>query len=1277
MREHRVETQEAPANRLVLFVGDGLRADKAFQSFPNPDPNAPTPLADDPAIPRPLAPYLRSRVLESGTFGVSHTRVPTESRPGHVALIAGLYEDVSAVTTGWKLNPVNFDSVFNRSRHTWSWGSPDILPMFEHGAVPGRVDSYCYEAEIEDFSKDGWGLDEWVFERVKKLFTDAKTNATLDAELRQEKNVFFLHLLGLDIAGHGHRPYSWQYLHNIQFVDQGVQEITRLIEEFYDDDKTAFVFTADHGMSDWGSHGDGHPDNTRTPLIAWGAGVATPVKNTSGVAQGHDEFSSDWGLDEIERHDVDQADVAALMAYLVGLDFPTNSVGVLPLSYLSTDTKTKAEALLVNAKEILEMYHVKEELKKSSELRYQPFPGLGDEAHSVEHRVSQIQQAIDDDKVDEAILQTYELIDLGLEGMRYLQRYDWLFLRTLVTAGYVGWIVFAITTVIDLHVLTEHVPALRTTQSIAMFSGVLVALFAVILKQRSPWVYYVYAFFPVLFWEEVYARRGSLTKGGKILFGHVSSNGDIAKLVLSTLGFFGLLEALVQSYFVREIYTVCYLLATCWPAVYGQVFMKKNLGTVATWVLSCIIMSAFTMLPANKAEDTRLILLGGGLMFAVGALYLFFEKHLLADAKSDDELAEPRLDDKSRIILSVQLGLVLLSMIVTKSSIGYTQARQGLPLGVLVVGWATLVASLVVPQLHGLYPNSHYVHRLVVIFLQFAPTFIILTISYEGLFYFAFFLCLFSWMRLEHQVSLHTTQTQKTAAASTNPLKPAIEAAADRLGAIRKGDYRSLTLADARIALFFFFFIQSAFFSASNIASVSSFSLDAVARLIPVFDPFSQGALLMLKLMVPFAALSANFGLLNRRLGVAPSALFMVVMAVSDVMTLNFFFMVKDEGSWLDIGTTISHFVIASLLGVFVAGLEMYSEWTIKGVEFSDGRKAGTQSNGRSTKGKVNGQSNYVEHDAPPRSQSFDEYAEKRPESSRKESHQQDPTTDAEMYPRPQQPQETAYPQGVPNGSHNAMPIRSQQIPNMGIKQPEPMPDLLTAAFNQAVRPYTEKIEQLESQLADMQAWVDQLEQQRAEVHNWIDKRGLRPDVPASIAKIMDTTTSDAAPTLNAQLDRKITIVNFDLHRLQDDLNDSISSSHFASAMLKFLPDIQRLTLLPSGPRYAFDLILKLGGNLNSHGGIDSADASDIAARRDFYTRLDEAMVDVVQRRFGESEDWNVQREIKRIEKTASYLKTYGVEPYFPQTLEMMKREMEFQQPNGVPNGQGTPPRYH
>ncbi|KAG9888727.1 hypothetical protein KCV02_g18267, partial [Aureobasidium melanogenum] len=43
-----------------------------------------------------------------------------------------------------------------------------------------------------------------------------------------------------------------------------------------------------------------------------------------------------------------------------------------------------------------------------------------------------------------------------------------------------------------------------------------------------------------------------------------------------------------------------------------------------------------------------------------------------------------------------------------------------------------------------------------------------------------------------------------------------------------------------------------------------------------------------------------------------------------------------DEGSWLEIGESISVFVIASALCVFVAGLEMVSEAFVRGIEFDD-----------------------------------------------------------------------------------------------------------------------------------------------------------------------------------------------------------------------------------------------------------------------------------------------------------------------------------------------------
>jgi hypothetical protein len=152
------------------------------------------------------------------------------------------------------------------------------------------------------------------------------------------------------------------------------------------------------------------------------------------------------------------------------------------------------------------------------------------------------------------------------------------------------------------------------------------------------------------------------------------------------------------------------------------------------------------------------------------------------------------------------------------------------------------------------------------------------------------------------------------------------------------------------------------------------------------------------------------------------------------------------------------------------------------------------------------------------------------------------------------------------------------------------------------------------------------------------------------------SSPSHGAATLNAQLDRKITIVNFDLHRLQDDLNDSLPTPSFSACMLKFLPDITRLSALHTGPRHAFDLLLKLGGNLNSHGGLENGDEEDIAERKSFYARLDDAMVEVVRGRFREEGDaWGVQREIKRIEKTGAYLRNWGVEPYFPNTLEVMR----------------------
>lgn len=391
-------------------------------------------------------------------------------------------------------------------------------------------------------------MDTWVFEKVEELFAAAALNSSLDSALRQDQNVFFLHLLGLDTTGHAYRPYSNEYLHNIKIVDEGVMKMTKLIEEFYGDGKTAFIFTADHGMSDMGSHGDGHPDNTRTPLVVWGSGVRRPVINESGLALGHEDgFSSDWGLDHIMRHDVEQAAIATLMAYLAGLEFPVNSVGELPLSYLANGIREQAEAALVNARGILEIYRVKEEQKRATEFRYKSYPAFDIYEHSIDHRVTMIRTSIESRDYEKAIEQSRELLRLGLDGLRYLQTYDWLFLRALVTIGYLGWMAFAITSVVDLHVLHGKVEPSRTVFTTGVFGAVGAALYSYLWLRSSPITYYAYALFPIVFWEQVLARRLSLAAGKSALLNHVKSGQEFRAVAMKTAASIALLEAIVRA----------------------------------------------------------------------------------------------------------------------------------------------------------------------------------------------------------------------------------------------------------------------------------------------------------------------------------------------------------------------------------------------------------------------------------------------------------------------------------------------------------------------------------------------------------------------------------------------------------------------------------------------------------------------------------------------------------------------------------------------------------
>ena len=60
----------------------------------------------------------------------------------------------------------------------------------------------------------------------------------------------------------------------------------------------------------------------------------------------------------------------------LGVPFPLNSVGILPVEYLNNTEYYLAENLFMNAKQILAQYEVKEVFRKETSLIFRPFPFL-------------------------------------------------------------------------------------------------------------------------------------------------------------------------------------------------------------------------------------------------------------------------------------------------------------------------------------------------------------------------------------------------------------------------------------------------------------------------------------------------------------------------------------------------------------------------------------------------------------------------------------------------------------------------------------------------------------------------------------------------------------------------------------------------------------------------------------------------------------------------------------------------------------------------------------
>ncbi|XP_030954035.1 GPI ethanolamine phosphate transferase 1 isoform X2 [Quercus lobata] len=775
----------APAKRLVLLVADGLRADKFFE--PDSEGNY-------------RAPFLRSIIKGKGRWGVSHARPPTESRPGHVALIAGFYEDPSAVTKGWKANPVEFDSVFNRSHHTFAFGSPDIVPIF-CGAVPHSTWN-TYPHEYEDFATDASFLDEWSFDQFQSLLNRSNEDSKLKELLLQDNLVIFLHLLGCDSNGHAHRPFSSIYLNNVKVVDSIAERVYHMVEDHFKDNRTAYIFTADHGMSDKGSHGDGHPSNTDTPLVAWGAGVKNP-KPISGTNHSHcnfrfvDEHIHDaptpveWGLNEIERVDVNQADIAPLMSTLVGLPCPVNSVGSLPLDYINMTEMEEVEAVVSNTKQVLNQFLRKSYIKQSNSLYFKPFKQLANYSAVLD----QIERLISFRNYEAAMKLSENLRSLALQGLHYFQTYDWLMLMTIITLGYIGWMIYLFVHVLQSYTSMpgnisrkEQAARQRSYTGKINLCGCLFmgALSILLFLEHSPPLYHAYTTMTVFLWTRIINEYWSIRALWIYLRGRKFNY--IIKLVVTSAVALFILELLVNSFTDRKLYTWCFLITGAIASLYLLKSIPWRSGIPIFVCIACWFLSIFTLMPAQIPDNNQLVIASGAMIILIGLVARWLDLHAEGNkfwlSISNHGVKRPKFP----MLFHLQALLVGLSSVMVSLSTSHRTEKQELLALHQLINWAIAGFSMVLP----LFSANGLLSRLTSIFLGFAPPFLLLSIGYEAVFYGALALVLMAWILFENTV-LYLSKVKKPSSS--------IKIVEDHL--TLDHDTRCLQLSDVRIPLIF------------------------------------------------------------------------------------------------------------------------------------------------------------------------------------------------------------------------------------------------------------------------------------------------------------------------------------------------------------------------------------------------------------------------------------------------------------------------------------------
>ncbi|KAH8316065.1 hypothetical protein KR074_011207 [Drosophila pseudoananassae] len=401
---------EPPADRLVVFVSDGLRAASVLEDNCNNVPD------------------LQSFFEDLVVVGISKATSPTVTRPGHIAIFAGFNEDPAAALTNFGWNPTNYDTVFNQSRNAFGWMDKvvaDIFTQLPNGGIPLRFKTFN-KTDISGRLKN----DEWVFQEVKKFLTDEENVAPLR---KATSVVFFVYLADIDFAGHAFLPTSDRFRETLNNTQRIIQKTHDLFERAFSDRRTAYILTSDHGMDNEGKHGGGGKDEVETPFILWGSGVNPLAPNA-----GKNFTANEEGL-TLPLHYIDQIQLAPLMSALIGLAPPMNNMALLPRDFLNASAKYKFHALHLNVLQLLKQAKILIRRHEDS-IFYNYLPKFDDlTSQKIDDYADAVKTLLVEENIGKATVLSQMTGKLAQQCMEYYHSYYHTPLLVSTTLSYLVW----------------------------------------------------------------------------------------------------------------------------------------------------------------------------------------------------------------------------------------------------------------------------------------------------------------------------------------------------------------------------------------------------------------------------------------------------------------------------------------------------------------------------------------------------------------------------------------------------------------------------------------------------------------------------------------------------------------------------------------------------------------------------------------------------------------------------------------------------------------------